>query len=325
MRTLTRASLFASLLLPLSAVSSAQTFFGPTPYTSRSDSPFQDCVQLETFEDHLFNQPGVSADVGFVTSTQYPSTLMDSVDADDGVLDGSGNFGDSFFSGGSSVTLTFSSAVLGGLPTRAGVVWTDGSSAVTFHAFGPTGLSLGVIGPVDVGDGSFGGTTAEDRFFGVENAAGISAIQVTTSGSFELDHLQYALTSGPAVTASESVRLGTPANPNALKPSKATPPILGTLWAPYVDHASFAPAAVLDFLAVSFGPPLNLPTGLGTLLCSPPPAGLIFSVSAGTAFQLPIPNSCLLAGAAGCTQAASLNPDSTILLTNALDIVLGTH
>jgi hypothetical protein len=326
MRALTTVSLLGFALLPLSTSSSAQTLLGPSPYLSRSDSPFSDCVQLETFEDHLFNQPGVTADVGFVTGTVYTSSLIDSVDADDGDLDGSGSFGDSYFSGGLSVTFTFSAAVLGGLPTRAGLVWTDGSGTTSFEAFGPTGTSLGVLGPVSIADGSFSGGTAEDTFFGVESSAGISAIKISnTGGALELDHLQYALTSGPSVTASETVRLGTPPNPNALKQSKATPPILGTTWAPYVDHASFVPTAAFDFLAVSFGPPLNVPLSIGTLLCTPPAAGLIFAAAAGSPFKLPIPDTCSLAGAPGCSQAASLTATAAIQLTNALDFVIGTH
>ncbi|MEP6656634.1 MAG: IPTL-CTERM sorting domain-containing protein [Betaproteobacteria bacterium] len=45
-----------------------------------------------------------------------------------------------------------------------------------------------------IADASITGTTAEDRFFGVTNPGGISAIQISnTSGGIEVDHLQYGI------------------------------------------------------------------------------------------------------------------------------------
>ncbi len=79
------------------------------------------------------------------------------------------------------------------LPTRAGLVWTDGNdtAVITFEAFdGDSGL----IGCFDtlLGDGVHDGSTAADRFLGVEAACGISAIRLSASvGSVELDHVQY--------------------------------------------------------------------------------------------------------------------------------------
>ncbi len=327
MRSFSSLSLLGLVLLPLCGQLSAQTIHGPLPYLSRSDSPFADCVLLETFEDHLFNRPGVTVNIGYVTSTQFPASVTDSVDADDGAIDGSGSFGDSYFSGGggNDLIFSFSASVLGSYPTRAGLVWTDGGGLTTFEAYGPAGQSLGVVGPVSIDDGLIFGSTAEDRFFGAENVAGISAIRISNGGNpIEVDHLQYAFTTGATIQASESVRLGTPPNPNALKVSKATPPILGTLWAPYVDHTNFLPLAVVDFLAIGFGPPINVPIGQGTALCLPTP-GLNFLVPAGSPFEIPIPNSCTLAGISGCCQAASVTANSFVQVTNALDFVLGTH
>jgi len=82
--------------------------------------------------------------------------------------------------------------------TAAGVVWTDGSGTTTFEAFrGST--SLGTIGPVAIADGSFSGTTGEDRFFGVADADGITSIKLSnTSGGIELDHVQYGLVPEPS-------------------------------------------------------------------------------------------------------------------------------
>ena len=97
-------------------------------------------------------------------------------------------------SGPAGIDFTFSVAVLGALPTEAGIVWTDGGGTTTFEAFDAGGASLGLIGPVSIADGSNFGTTAEDRFFGVRFAGGISKIRISnSSGGIEVDHLQYGL------------------------------------------------------------------------------------------------------------------------------------
>jgi hypothetical protein len=112
------------------------------------------------------------------------------VDGDDGLIDGFGRQGRSFAAGDGGITFSFDPLLLGGLPTQAGVVWTDGAGEVTFEAFGADGLSLGVVGPVLLGDGADDGATPEDRFFGVVGAA-ISAIRiVSTGGGLEVDHVQ---------------------------------------------------------------------------------------------------------------------------------------
>jgi len=180
-----------------STSSSAQTLLGPTPYVCFSDSPFSGLslgyFHLETFEDHLLNVPGVSADHGGVTSVVFGPAIHDSVDCDDGHIDGSGLNGDSFFVAGADVRFTFSAAVLGSLPTHAGIVWTDGGggATITFEAYNATGQSLGTV----VGhhaDNAVNGTTAEDRFYGVVYSQGISAIRIRhNSGGLEVDHLQY--------------------------------------------------------------------------------------------------------------------------------------
>src|SRR5438477_7131672 len=134
--------LLAVILLPISR---ADTFLGPTPYLSFADSPFNggsfSYFYLETFEDHLLNTPGVTGSPGGVTSVVFGPSIHDSVDADDGVIDGSGLNGDSYFSsnGAGGVTFTFDAGVLGSLPTDAGIVWTDGAggSQITFQASGP--------------------------------------------------------------------------------------------------------------------------------------------------------------------------------------------
>ncbi len=72
--------------------------------------------------------------------------------------------------------------------------------------------------------------------------------------------------------SSETVRLGVPPNPNAFRPARTSPPRVGQVWDPWVDHTSFAPDSVLDFLALSFdGEMPNVSLAAGTLLCTPPP------------------------------------------------------
>ncbi len=184
------------------AIASAQAVtYGPSQYLSFADSPFQPLsftwFHLEDFEDHLLNTPGVTGQPGGVASVVFGPSIHDSVDADDGSIDGSGLAGDDWFSsaGSSGVNFIFDAAVLGSLPTHAGIVWTDGAGTVSFQAFGPGDVPIAAIGPVSDAsfpDGSFSGTTAEDRFFGVEDAGGISRIFISnSSGGIEVDHLQY--------------------------------------------------------------------------------------------------------------------------------------
>ena len=95
----------------------------PTPYLSFADSPFNGAsfsfFYNETFEDHLLNTPGLSANAGGVTSVVFGPSIHDSVDADDGAINGSGLNGDDYFTGAGSagVTFAFNAAALGGLPT----------------------------------------------------------------------------------------------------------------------------------------------------------------------------------------------------------------
>ncbi|MBS0197742.1 MAG: hypothetical protein JSR77_13385 [Planctomycetes bacterium] len=192
------------VLCAASAAASGQTMLGPTPYRCFSDSPFAslafDYFHLETFEDHLFNVPGVSADRGGVTSVVFGPSIHDSVDCDDGVIDGSGLMGDSFFSAAPDITFTFNAAVLGRLPTHAGIVWTDGGGGamVTFEARAADNTLLGTVTGQHA-DNSVNGTTAEDRFYGAISDGGIKSIRIRhTSGGLEVDHLQYGAAAAAA-------------------------------------------------------------------------------------------------------------------------------
>lgn len=121
--------------------------------------------------------------------------------------------------------------------------------------------------------------------------------------------------------ASAVVRLGFPANANALGAGPLDPR-LGEVWTPRIDHTSFKPNAAWDFLALSTKPPINAPTPNGTLLCFPPPAGQIFLQPAGVPFALTMPADCSFLGRGVTAQGGSLG-GGPAQLTNALDFVLG--
>jgi hypothetical protein len=203
-------------------------FLGPTPYLGPADSPFSGMpfgsFFLEDFEDGSLNTPGATATAGWTVNP--PGVFSDSVDGDDGAIDGSGTAGRAFFSGGTNSTLTFSfnPAALGGsYPTAVGIVWTDvglvtsgplGFGPVSFSALDALGNSLGSIGPFTLGDGSALGSspggTAEDRFFGVTNAGGISSVTISMSNStdWEVDHLQYGVAVVPEPSSFVLVGIG---------------------------------------------------------------------------------------------------------------------
>ncbi|CCH96089.1 hypothetical protein [Microcystis aeruginosa] len=80
-------------------VNSAPTLLGPTPYLSFNDSPFKNVnfsyFYLENFEDGSLNVPGVTASSasGLPFGVEGPGFYTDSVDIDDGVIDGNGQQG----------------------------------------------------------------------------------------------------------------------------------------------------------------------------------------------------------------------------------------
>lgn len=200
----------AVCLVTASMAAQATTFLGPTPYLSFADSPFNggsfSYFHLEDMENN-FTAPGVTSAGGSITG---PGGITDSVDADDGVIDGSGVNGHSMFGDGSAgITFTFDAGTLGSLPTSVGLVWTDGAAfnQVTLEAWDSANVSLGTLVGDNIGDGNFASGTAEDRFFGVVNAGGISKIrmwnsQMTGGGSgIEVDHLQYGASAVPLPAA----------------------------------------------------------------------------------------------------------------------------
>ena len=177
---------------------------GPTPYTSIATGPLVRTngftyFYLEDFEDGAFNTPGATPSVDWGVTA--PGLSTDSVDPG----------GRSFYSAitKTNLTITFSPAALGGqYPTHAGIVWTDvgnvtsgshGFGNVRFTARDANGNSLGTNAAINLGNGTSVSNSAEDRFFGVVNAGGISSISITmtNSGDWEVDHVQYGRLESP--------------------------------------------------------------------------------------------------------------------------------
>ncbi len=184
--------------------------FEDSSYLSGFDSPFElfgpdSDFFLEDFEDGMLNTPGL---LGFGGEIRFPSNFTDSVDADDGSIDGFGLEGHNYWAftglGGPVARFEFDAKALGGLPRQVGLVWTDGNtSAITyFEAFDNNGQSLGILELV-LGDDKHQGGTAEDRFIGAVFEGGISAIEIrATLGRIELDHVQYGdIVPAPGVLA----------------------------------------------------------------------------------------------------------------------------
>jgi hypothetical protein len=174
---------------------------GPLPYLSRENSPFpcDGAVEFffDDFEDHGIDLPGLTVNAKLRDS----GTAIDSVDADDGDIDGTckkdGGVCQALYVSDAPVgiTLTFDA---GALPKFVGLVWTDGREFVRFEAFGADHESLGVFGPMsERGDGGFpdkvqNGQTPEDRFFGVVAPGGVSSVHISCGdGGMEIDHVQY--------------------------------------------------------------------------------------------------------------------------------------
>ncbi len=193
----------AALLSAVMLGTSAQAdLVGPSPYLQAADSPFATVdfsagyFVLEDMEDSVFDPLGVvKSDAAIIG----PASNVDSVDADDGVIDGFGTAGRSLYSTTGFITFTFDPNALGNLPTHAGVAWTDGTNSIIFEAFDQDGVSLGQL-TGNHADSDYRGQTGEDRFYGAVNAAGgISSIQVSNGSlGIELDHLQYGYVPEPA-------------------------------------------------------------------------------------------------------------------------------
>ena len=198
------AGAFLAAVLPLAA-DAATTTFGPTAYLQHGDTPAgfacdQCDLVVEDFEDSSLD-PFITIDNGHILNPNSMSgvtnSVTDSVDGDDGMVDGNGNGGYSWFTGASNsadnqLTISFASPV-----KSAGFVITDGdnvSSTFLVEAFDAMGTSLGLIDTGDIADNFFTGETAEDRFVGFQDMNGaISSLSLTMVGGIgiEIDHIHY--------------------------------------------------------------------------------------------------------------------------------------
>ena len=215
------------LCLPM-AVKSA-TLVGPLPYLSAADVPSgfylgDSPIALEDFEDGTL-------DFGLISDGTIvgPSSHTDSVDADDGQIDGLGRDGWSMHSTGTSSSITIEYP---GAPTAVGLVYTDNpsqtvSDATTLEAFDASGNSLGVFGPFPLGDAFTNGTTAEDRFFGPADDGGISKVTIASvlKIGIELDHIQYGAMLNPDVLISPKSTYLQPENPAEVR-NEVEPPVV---------------------------------------------------------------------------------------------------
>jgi len=184
----------------------ALVVLSPQNYTKLGDSGLFGAMSLdddffcETFEDGTVNTPGLGIAGGAILA---PGASTDSVDFDDGVLNGLGTAGRSYKAApGATVSVSINGTALAGLPERLAFAWTDGAqnSSMTLVVTTGNGLTFTrTVGPAM--DGSSNGATAEDRLVSITSSFGIASVAITTTGGagFEIDHVQYE---DPVVSAS---------------------------------------------------------------------------------------------------------------------------
>lgn len=185
-----------------SDVAASSIWFEPSPYLSADDMPSDFKATnpfIEDFEDNeadsrLTIAPGKIIGPGYDSGIK---DVTDSVDADDGTIDGDGGNGHSFFYALNEIGIDFAMPV-----TSAGLVFTDGPQEMemVLEAFDPAGSSIGVHRWQTTADEVFTGTTAEDRFIGVTNLDGISRLVIRQEGAglgIEIDHIAFAVIPEP--------------------------------------------------------------------------------------------------------------------------------
>ena len=187
--------------VPLAA--QTQTGWALTPYSSWTDSPFTNILfsyfHLEDFEEGRIIVPGVRMHRGpqILGDKARQTRFVDSVDEDDGAVDGSGSTGHSVWSADhATIRFSFDADLLCGLPTHVGVVWTDAAAARnavgTLSAFDTSGVRLAEVHTVLQADSVITGTVSEDTFLGVHAPEGIAEVRLSNRlFNFEIDHLQF--------------------------------------------------------------------------------------------------------------------------------------
>jgi hypothetical protein len=167
------------------------------PYLQTSNSPLVTSspgYKLENFEP---SSPTLAA-LGINLSTLHGFSVDPglSVDGDDGSVDGSGAAGHSLTvftqANTTGATFTFNNIMIGAYPKSAAVAVTAaGASLLTFTAYDTSNVVSGTYNLANV----FTSTpTSDDFLFWASDAAGISAISVTSNSALihlHLDHVQF--------------------------------------------------------------------------------------------------------------------------------------
>ena len=167
------------------------------PYAGRANSVFAGCrfawEYVEDFEAGELIVPGVVLEGGDLEGGED----VDSVDEDDGALDGVANGGHSYL--GEVVIARFSSPPLPALPTHVAIVWTDSAPnvRVQFEAFDRDGQPVAPAVGVEAG-------LPDDTQLAAAHPGGISEIRVSSrSGDVvqaqEVDHLFIGFDNCPAL------------------------------------------------------------------------------------------------------------------------------
>jgi hypothetical protein len=218
------ATLAAMAALGCPSASAAVTYFGPTPYAQRSDSPFAQAiaggiVRVEDFEDGLLNTGSAFAACGAPSNELRPS-----VDEDDGIVDGNGTGRSWTNTQGPNCEFSlfdfrFEADELGRLPNFVGFVvvgiasgeFIDGKFLYRAYPsiFDANGIELSDDRHFELPEpGIFSsGSTEYSRFIGFTSDVGIA--KLTIGGVGRIDHLQYGyLVPEPSVALLAAAVLG---------------------------------------------------------------------------------------------------------------------
>lgn len=148
---------------------------------------------------------------------------------------------------------------------------------------------------------------------------GVGPAPIVDMGAVELSPC------GVQVASAEASRTGAVPNPDVFLPGQTSGPVLGQVWDPQVDHTSFLPGAIGDFVFFSTSA-VDVDLGpIGSLLCNVPFLITLLNATPAAPFAIPIPDDCSLVGIQLCSQAGSSLNGASFELTNALDITLGAY
>ena len=174
--------------------------YGPMKnYLEFAQSPFYEISQnnpnfyFEDFTKGYLSTPGIEIDVG---ETHNNKDVTDSVDEDDGFIDGFGHEGISYQvasgkqrAGSEVVMFTFDERSLRQLPTYFGIVLTDYDCAqiggtktanILFEVYDSNGKPIFTKDSINFGEPNVEGATQEDMFYGIYYEEGIKRIKWNT-------------------------------------------------------------------------------------------------------------------------------------------------